>query len=114
MIENNVIHIKDFYKDVDAEKLKDIVLDLCKDNELISKELEYYRERYKPYACKEKLKELYQKSYANTSLMVLLSDLLDDVQRVQKGIASTEFAMPNSNYGEKSPIPLSKSERSFE
>ena len=113
MIENNVVHIKDFYKDVDTDKLRDILLDLCKDNELISKEIEYYRERYKPDACKDKLKELYQKSYANTSLMVLLSDLLDDIQRVQKGIASNEFAVPNSNYGEKSPIPLSKSERSF-
>ena len=112
MIENNVVHIKDFYKDVDTDKLRDILLDLCKDNELISKEIEYYRERYKPNACKDKLKELYQKSYANTSLMVLLSDLLDDIQRVQKGIASNEFGRPNSVYGDNVPNPLVNSERS--
>ncbi len=70
-------------KNADLDKLKDIILDVCDDGDCIAKDIEYYKERYKPEACKEKVQELSQKLYSNTSLLILLSNLKDDIEEAQ-------------------------------
>ena len=105
-IENSVI------KGIDEEKLRNIVLDLCNDNEKIIQNIDYYSARYKPESCEEKLMKLREQLYSNTSLIIALSDLLDQVTLENKEWQAMNLADPNSNYGE-TPIPLKESERSI-
>lgn len=74
---------KSFVKNADLEKLNDIILELCSDGDELAKDIDYYQKRYKPEACKDKVKELNQKMYSNTSLLVLLSNLKDDIEEAQ-------------------------------
>ena len=102
-----------FLKNADVEKLNDFIMNLCSEGDAIANDIEYYKKRYKPEACKDKIKELDQKLYSNTSLLVLLADLKDTIVGVQSKWQAMNLADPNSNMGKSSPIPLKETERSY-
>jgi hypothetical protein len=101
-----------YYKNADQEKLREIILNLCNDNDSILADINYYKKRYRPDACVEKLKELNDKLYSNTALMVLLSNLKDQITLCNREWQAMNLADPNSNMGAKAPNPLVESERS--
>ena len=99
-----------YFKNADQEKLQSIILQLCDDNDGIIKEMNYLTERYKPNACKNEMNELRKKLFSNTSLMVLLSDLRDQIMLCNIEQQALNLCHTNSKYGEESPIPSQEKE----
>ena len=101
-----------FVRNADIDKLNEIILKVCSEGDDLAKDIDYYQRRYKPEASKEIIKELSQKLYSNTSLLVLLSNLKDEIEKAQLKWQAMNLADANSNMGKSSPIPLKEFERS--